>query len=328
MTALGQSISRPAGKRDWAGLIGVAGSALTLVITLPKVTEAGGFGLFVNDVLAHGWTLLLLTLAAGTVRTLTLPTFLKTGFAGFFAAFGLAILVGRPTMNRLERMPQLGDVVVMPVVEEILKMLPVLLVAGFALRKKDVRLSVADIMLLGAWSGAGFALHENALFGRGGMDLGAAPPLSLLVPSALPIHTQAGSMLAGGHLLWTTLIALGFGITMLYRKGRLTWLALPVTAAVALGEHGICNAYSDASVRTPAKVAHVLLLGGWASLLLLVAGGIYIYLEWRLISRKRLPAARVPQWILPSAAERARRGQLLAFWQVGVHALKKTGATA
>lgn len=323
-------------------LIGLAGSTLALLASLPSLTEAGGVGLFVGDLLAHTWVLVILTLAVGSVRTLRFPAFAAVGFAGFFGMFGLAALVGRPLMSALERQPQVGSVVVMPVIEEVLKVVPALIMVLLA-RRREIRPSATDIMLLGAWSGAGFALHENALFGRGGFNFESPPVLTLLFPVMGTNWADGVTVIGAGHLLWSALIALGLGIGLLYRGGRWSWAAVPVTIAAALGEHAIANAFADGTVGMPVRIAHVLLLGGGLSTLLLVAGtAVVVLVEWSLTSHRRmaklagafghnlppLPPARMPLWVWLTATEGERRGRMLGVWQTAASKRVRSGRAA
>lgn len=310
-------------------LLGLAGSTLALLVSLPSLTESGGVGLFVQDVLAHTWVLVLLTLAAGSVRTMRFPTFAAVGFAGFFGMFGLSALVGRPLMSALEQQPQVGSVVVMPVIEEVLKVVPALIVVLLA-RRRGVRPSATDIMLLGTWSGAGFALHEDALFGRGGFNFESPPVLTVPFPVMGTNWADGVTVVGAGHLLWSALIALGLGIGLLYRGGRWTWIAIPVTIAAAVGEHAVANAFADGTVSVLVRVLHVLLLGGGLSTLLLVAGTAFVvFAEWTLTSHRQmtklvnalgrslppLPPTRVPRWVWVTPLESELRGRLLANWQ-------------
>lgn len=323
-------------------LVGLAGSTLALLASLPSLTEAGGAGLFVADLLAHTWVLVLLTLAVGSVRTMRFPAFAAVGFAGFFGMFGLSALVGRPLMSALEQQPQVGSVVVMPVIEEVLKVVPALIVVLLA-RRREVRPSATDIMLLGAWSGAGFALHENALFGRGGFNFESPPVLTLPFPVMGTNWADGVTVIGAGHLLWSALIALGLGIGLLYRGGRWSWIAIPVTIAVAVGEHAVANAFADGSVSGPVRILHVLLLGGGLSTLLLVAGtAVMVLVEWNLTSHRRmtklaasfgrslppLPPARVPLWAWLTTTEGERRGRVLGVWQTAASKRARSGRAA
>ncbi len=163
--------------------VGLGISVLTLVGVVPHLTQAGGMAKFGDDLFAHGWTLAVVTLAVATVRTLGWRAFLGAGLTGFLAVPAIAALIGRPVVSHLGTNSGLATAGWAPLIEEILKALPVLLIAVLAVRRSATRPSAADLLLLGLWSGAGFALFENAVYGRGGANWSAAPLASLLVPS-------------------------------------------------------------------------------------------------------------------------------------------------
>ena len=298
-------------------LVGLAVSTVTLIAVLPHVTRAAGLGRFTADLMAHAWTLGLLTAAAAPVRTLPWRAFVGAGLMGFLAVSSISRLVGRPVVSKLGDNSVLAVAGWAPFSEEVLKALPVVVVVLIAVRRTAVRPSALDLVLLGAWSGTGFALYENALFGRGGADWGAAPPFSLLVPSEISGQVDGVSMVVGGHLVYSALIGLGVAVGVLYRRRwRWAWLAAPVAAAVAYGEHAAVNAVSLAAatghVAAMARVASIVSLGGWLSSLLLAGGlGLVASFEYRQATRAPVSLA----WLRLPAAEGARRTQMLAGLQ-------------
>jgi hypothetical protein len=90
----------------------------------------------------------------------------------------------------------------------------------------------------------GFALIEDAAFGRVAGAWDSAPPLSTIFPS---IHVTAGLVSQGevvaGHAVWSGFIGLGIGFGVLYwRRFRFAWIAILVTALLSIVEHAIGNA--------------------------------------------------------------------------------------
>jgi RsiW-degrading membrane proteinase PrsW (M82 family) len=296
---------------------GLAISAVTVLIALPHLTKAGGASKLVTDVLAHGWTLLLLAAAAGPVRTLGWRAFAGAGFTGFLAVSGLSRLVGTPVVHKLGAQSLVATALWAPFTEEVLKALLVVAIAVLAVRRSQVRPSALDLVLLGSWTGTGFALFEDALYGRGPGGLSAAPPFSLLAPSELDEHVGGAAMVAGGHLVYTALIALGLAVTLLYRHTlRYSWLAAPVAFAVAFGEHVAVNSLplltNSGSEPMVERILAPLTLGGRLSSLLLIAGVIAVgVIEWRAVR----PTAPLATWARLVPAEAARRMQALAARQ-------------
>jgi RsiW-degrading membrane proteinase PrsW (M82 family) len=306
-----------------ASSIGLGISALTLVGAVPHLTRAGGVAKFGADLFAHGWTLAIVTLAVGSVRTLGWRAFVGTGLMGFLAVPAIAALIGRPVVSHLGTNSGLATAGWAPLTEETLKALPVLLIAVLAARRRASRPSAADLLLLGLWSGAGFALFENAVYGRGGANWSATPLVSLVVPSGTTtaLHGRPG-MLVSGHMLHTGLLALGIAITLLYKGIRWRRWALPAAFLVAVAEHSAVNGLLLTSGRggSPgwAKLLAAVTLHGWLSILLFFLGSIAIVTyEWRNATR-RAPrgSGQPPAWLIPSSSEIGRRGIALASLQL------------
>ncbi|WP_018348859.1 PrsW family glutamic-type intramembrane protease [Longispora albida] len=293
----------------WAGL---AVSAVAALAMLPSITQAAGFGTFLADLLGHAWPIGVLTLVTGGVRTLPWRTFAGAGLTGFLGLTALSRLAGEPVIALLGRDNPLAIAVWVPLTEEIIKALPVLVLALLAARRRDHRPSAADLVLLAAWTGAGFALYEDALFGRGALDPADGFPLSLLVPGAGVHHVWGVSMMAAGHLVYTGLAGLGIAVGVLYRRRhRLAWLALPVALAIAAGEHAAVNGLY---VLDPAvmRAARLPFLGGWLASIVLVGGTLaLVAYEWLRVNR----SAR--GWFFSEPAELARRSASLATLQKG-----------
>ncbi len=119
--------------------VGLAVSAVTIVAALPHLTKQGGAGHFFSDAFGQLWTLGVLTIAAGPVRTIGWRGLVGAGLAGFLAVTGLSRLVGRPLVNHFgaTSLPVVAGVV--PFTEELFKLLPVLLVVLLAIRRTDTR---------------------------------------------------------------------------------------------------------------------------------------------------------------------------------------------
>ena len=162
---------------------GLAISAVTMLATLPHLTKTGGIGTFVTDLVAELWALGILTVVSGQVRTLGWRPLLGALLTGFLAVPALAALLGRPVVTALGPSSLLAVAFWIPATEELCKAIPVAFVVFVALRRTAIRPSALDLMLLGAWTGAGFALYENATYGRGSFRLSVVPVISLLFPN-------------------------------------------------------------------------------------------------------------------------------------------------
>ena len=250
-------------------LCGLGLSGLAAVTTLGIALEGGGPLLLFEDLLLHAWSLALLLGAASPVRTLGWRAFAGVTSASLLASSALARAVGTPVVDALGMNNVLATSVWVPVSEELLKALPVAIIVLLAARSRVARPSVIDIALLGAFSGAGFTIFENAQFGRVWAAWDAASPFSLLFPS-MGSGSGAGPWNAvAGHLVWTSLFCMGIGFGVLYfRRFRFAWIAIPASFLLVVLEHGISNALLPVP------------LGGVLSTLLLIGGfGVLVAFE-------------------------------------------------
>ena len=319
ITFLARSASSPARARVMTRIstVGLVVSGVTLIASLPVTTRAGGIGVFLADLLAQLWTLAALTAAASPVRTLGWRVYVGAGLTGFLALTSLAGFVGRPVMAALGTDSVLATSVWVPLSEDFCKALPVLIVLLLAVRRRTPRPSAIDLALIGAWTGAGFALYEDTQFGRGGGDWSAALPFSLLFPSEAASHGDNASMVISGHAVWAALVGLSLGFGILYRRRySRAWLAVPVTVGATLLEHGAANALgavtSNGDSPTLETLMLVLTLGGWLSSILLVGGfaGV-LWIEVRAIET----ALRPREWWPLRPITVSWRGQRLAAAQ-------------
>ena len=296
--------------------VGLAISAVALLAALPRLTQSAGVQTFLVDLLAQLWTIAVLTVVAGPVRTLGWRAFAGVALTGFLAITGLARFVGRPLIENLGASNLFAVALWVPVTEELVKLIPVAIVLALALRRTDARPSALDVMLVGAWTGAGFAVYENAALGRGSFSLWTNPALSLLVPSAGKGTAFWWPVVQTGHLVHTALIALAAAFAVLYgRRIRRAWIAAAVAIGAVLLEHCSQNAMAAGDLNEIiAKATLVLTLGGWLSSTLLVAGVAYLMaFEWRIVGG----AFRPVDWFRLQPAEALRRSALLARVQSG-----------
>lgn len=295
---------------------GLAISAIMVIAALPRITQAAGVGLLLVDLLAQLWTLAILTAAAGPARTLGWRAFAGAFLTGFLGLMGLARFIGRPLVLKLGASSLLAVGIWVPLTEELCKMLPVVFLLVMALRRRDVRPSLLDLILVGGWAAAGLAVAENASYGRGGFSLLANPILSAIFPSSLSGAAEGWKVAQAGHLVHTGLIALGVGFAFFYgRRTRRAWWVAAVAIVAALLEHVSQNSISAGALRgVIAQCALALTAGGRLSMILLIGGIIYIAaLEWRIVGIRR----PLREYVQLEPAEARRRAGLLAAAQTG-----------
>jgi len=295
--------------------IGLAISVATVIASMPRITKAGGVHVFLLDFLAQFWTLALLWIVAGPVRTIGWRAFVGAWLTGFLGLTALARFVGTPIVDRLGVSSLLGTALWVPITEELIKMLPVILVLVMAMRRPRARPSVLDVVLLAAATSAGFNIYESATFGRGAFSLSSNPGLSLLVPGLFRGSAYGWTMMQTGHLVHTALLALSAAFTLMYPKQfARRWIVPTVAIAAVLIEHCSQNGITTGQLNdTIGKLSIVLTLGGRLTTLMLIGGVAYVArLEWRATGREIHPET----WFRLLPAEAARRSSLLAQAQM------------
>jgi RsiW-degrading membrane proteinase PrsW (M82 family) len=280
---------------SWAGL---ALSLFVLVVASPGlIARGGGAGVVLGNVAQYAWTLALLGLVFAKTRTIGARAVAGAVLAGFFGVSSLAVLAGKPFAGMLVDDGLVLPVLVAPVSEELLKLLPVAVLLLVAARSRRWRPSVSDAVLFGAAVASGFALYENILYARGteGGWL-TVLPFSALLPSI----RSNGSMLVGGHVVYTGLAALGLAVTIVYgRRFAASRFAFPAALLVVVLEHVAVNQLGAMGIVASAAPWWTGLivagsLGGYLSSLLFVAGVAAVAVfEARLVRRggSALPAA-------------------------------------
>jgi RsiW-degrading membrane proteinase PrsW (M82 family) len=280
---------------SWIGLVL---SLLALTVAAPGLIErGGGFGVVLGNAAQYAWTLALLVFVFAKTRTVGARAVAGAALAGFFGVTALAVLVGKPFASWSLLDYLVLPVLVAPVSEELLKLLPVAVFVLLAARNRRWRPSLSDAVLFGVAVASGFGLYENILFARstGGGWL-TTLPLSTLLPS-IPLH---GSMLVGGHVVYTGLASLGLAVTVLYgRRFPVARFALPVALFVVVMEHVAVNQLSSMGIIADAapwwtRLFVAISFDGYLSTLLFVAGVAAVAVfEGRLVRRGgvELPAA-------------------------------------
>lgn len=157
------------------------------------------------------FTLLVMALTLAT-RTVTWNAVLNALMLGIGVAAPLMVLVG-VGLNAagLDPTEGVGSWGVVPVVEELVKLLPVWVVALRYSRRTGLTLNPSDYVMMGVAAGAGFAMVENAELVRHSpgvvRDMAAQYGPTWLVPGAWGAagyvgHAAATGMAAAGIGLW------------------------------------------------------------------------------------------------------------------------------
>jgi len=206
---------------------------VALFIVVQGILRPTGLWVLPKELLAYGVGIFGFWLVGALLgATLTLREVIGYAFFGFFVAPILTVVIGTP-LHKLAG-PQLGTGLVVPILEELIKLIPALFLVLSMRRDPRGSRVLYDFLLVGFASGAGFAVHEDVLWQR---LLIAEGPLKFVAPWIY----NAGTYLTGSHATWSALAALGIGVIVLFRGRKFTWIIGLVTFAVGLLEHMAWN---------------------------------------------------------------------------------------
>ncbi|GAB3760337.1 PrsW family glutamic-type intramembrane protease [Microlunatus parietis] len=219
-------------------------------------------------IIAAGYGVIQLALLGSATRSVRVSTLLLAAMAGAYACGAVALigelgwthLVAMITGDRLHEVIRTASHTVDPFTEELVKVVPLIVIALLA-RRLHKQWGVTDYLLLGAAIGTGFAWMEAMLrfAGAASRAIGdssggfllpslAPPQITGLGPTLLtwlppPVRTADILGLAGAavnlHLVWTALAGLGLGLLVRMRGWwRLLGLAPLLYASV---DHAVNN---------------------------------------------------------------------------------------
>lgn len=257
----------------WIGFAAAALLGIVFVIQLPFFF-AWGSHFPLSYAFNYGWTLVVLLLVTSWTRTVPLRLLAVAWFVGVYPVIGAMLLVGHPIAGLFGLENAVIPGFILPLTEELIKPIPILLLFWWVSRRGLWQLSATDGMLIGFMIGAGVAFHEDMMFGRVfGSGPTGWPPLSFAFPTVYSFRGVVGAY----HDIWLALIGLAIGAAFLLRhRTRLAW-TLPAAAwVIVFTDHWTNNYGIDPNAGEPflaiATALRALLLGGALVPILLVVG--------------------------------------------------------
>lgn len=205
-------------RRHWRRwLLGAAVAAWIGVV----MTQAGP-GTFVALWYAALYTgaLALITIPTRTLSVVRLLALFALG-AGMI---GIAVLAGAGFAAVLGTRASAARSLGIPVIEEMLKLLPVLWVLVLQRRGRARGLGASDVLLLAAFSGAGFYWVEEAFI------LHHHTSWSFL--GQIPTVDVEGSHVIASHAVWSTIAGATIGIALMLRLPRIPKVVIAVSGYV------------------------------------------------------------------------------------------------
>ena len=191
---------------------------------------------------------------------------------------------------------------VIPPMEETLKLAPVLWILWRGRKARTWSMGVTDIMLMGAASGAGFGMVEDAYIRHA---VGWTAHVAWL-----PLTEISGGRLIVGHAIWTALAGMMIGWALLLRSHGILAIGVGVCGYVwSILDHA-ANNYAVHVSGWSANLLNDITGYGWISLYLFVIGFITAIAMDLYIIHKAPP--RLPE--LDLSALGSPRGRVKAFW--------------
>jgi RsiW-degrading membrane proteinase PrsW (M82 family) len=236
-------------RRRAVALLGVVLGFAALVGTLTAVPGDVDVGALLTGLLFDGWLLLWLGAVTVGLRSLGLLDVARAWLLGWFVAYVVAYTLGTGAGWVFGADTGVQRVVIVPVVEELAKLLPVLAVVTW-LRRRHVWPTLSDVLLVGLAAGAAFGAREDVIRDRVAAS-GFGGVWGTLFPST--IHGEGVVVLT--HPGWTAVAAVGVGLALLHRRPW-AWLTGGALVALSVLDHAAQNARGDAGDRLVALLAN------------------------------------------------------------------------
>lgn len=247
-------------------------SLLVAAIKMPAVID-GAWGDARTLVWYQAVTVAWMLLAGIYVRTVTPRHALAQWLTGIFVSGVLVMKIGRYLANHIEG--NAYEAFTIPLLEETLKVLPLLFVVAMTARVKR-GMSAMDCAIMGAAAGGGFALYEDMLWGR--MFSSGFEGWGMLFPSMVQ-----DPVVAAGHMVWSASVGLGIGVLVAHRRHRWAWALGPVLIAVPVLDHMSIN-YRGVEF----DQFRSMLQDGWLTAWVLAAGIAWVLVvEIQVVARSR-----------------------------------------
>lgn len=242
---------------------------------LPGLAD-GDWGRLGRSALYHGWLPSVILVASVSVRGRSTQHTVVSVFGGFFTAMFLARFFGDLATDAMGADDPWRVAVVVPLLEEAAKLVPIVLVAAIW-RGRRGSPGIVDYGLIGVASGAGFAFHEDGLWQRL-VGQGFDGPTGWILPQ---IHQSAADGVVVGHGVWTGLVGLALGVAFT-RRQRIWWVVAGASFAVVVFDHGSWN---NAGLRENWRF---LLADGWLPAGVFLAGLVLAF-AFDLRALRRIP---------------------------------------
>lgn len=301
---------------DRAGLLRIFALGVAFVSFLflwPHLVKVGGAGPVLNNIVVHGYVLAWVMLVTIGVRSIGLRDVVPAFFLGMFLVPLIVFVPLGPVVDRLGSGSGALATWWVPPFEEAALLGGTALMAWRLSRRVLRRPGPLDLFVVGWAVGSGYAIHEDALYGRflanfSGKTLVGAfegaygwlfPTFATNSPSVMdsagPSTYHAGSGATYG-------LVLGL-VILLIRRWPLVWLAVPAAWLALTFSHGLYNH----QIWQGPSVLRLLTFNGHAEpiVLVLAVPVLLVFAYWR---RRRVGDPGLPAFGWRGVREAFRRG--------------------
>lgn len=219
-------------------------SAVTFLFLLPSLLQPGGPAPLAMNFVTHGYVLGWLMLLTLPVRSIASREVLTAFFLGMFFVPGFVFLIGVPIRTWLGGDLDTLAIVWAPLLEETALLLAAAIFAIRLARRAAGVPGLADLFVLGFAIGAGYAIHEDALYGRfqPGWHTSFATVFDGAYGWAYPTFSDAPTAFFSYHGAHGALLALALGLVILLRR-RTRWIVavIPAVWIYSVFDHSVAN---------------------------------------------------------------------------------------
>jgi len=283
-------IINPSTRWTWTlrRVVFISGVCLWLGSMLVQTRLDGIIALWTGALLLGGLFIVTTPTRTVTIGQLIQPLCLGGAMLGIVVLAGVAFNITFGTSAG-----PLRDLTI-PLVEEVLKILPLLWILWRERNGRSQSLGVTDLLLIAAACGVGFGLVEEAFIRH---NEGWSRPLWWL-PTSEIIRRPDGTQLIVGHGAWTGLAGLTLGFALLLRRPRAIMMTIGISGLVwSVIDHAGTN-YGNSYRDTLGTILRFVNGDGWFTAYLFLVGvvaAIFFDLYLLHFNQRKLPEAKLPR---------------------------------
>lgn len=273
-------------------------SVVVFLALLPSLAQVGGPGPLAMNLATHAYVLAWLMLLTLPVRSIGSREVLVAFFLGMFLIPGFVFLIGTPIRSWLADDPHTLAIIWAPLLEETGLLLAVAILAFRLVRRSAGPPGLADLFVLGFAVGAGYAIHEDALYGRfqPGWHTTFATVFDGAYGWAYPTFSDMTFGFSTYHGAHGAFLGLAVAIAVLL-VSRARWVAavVPVAWAYSVVDHAAANwqvSYGDVWFGVAVANGHAI------ALVVLLAPAVLLVVELVRRRRSTVPLPTPTIWLV------------------------------